>query len=207
MSAKICGVKSLEAAQEAAEHGAHFIGIIMVPGRERSVDTGVAKQISAYLRTLPEERRPKLVGVFRNQSLEVIERAAQEIPLDVVQLHGSEPPEFVSQITTSVIKRVVPTNPDFVEQILLLNSQNVYALVDSERGGDGKVFDWTPLEKVGAVGGKYILAGGLNPDNVKQALAQPGCIGVDVSGGVETDGIKDLHKIRLFLKNAAEVGN
>jgi len=205
MSVKICGVKTLEAAKKAAENGADFVGIIMVPNRQRSIDPDAAKQISAYLRGLPEPR-PKLVGVFRNQELDHVIAMQKEIPLDFVQLHGSEPLSWVDQIPTSVIKRVVPSSPDFVEQVLALKKfqKSVFALIDSEMGGDGKVFDWSPLGDIAESGGQYILAGGLNPENVASALQQPGCIGVDVSGGVETDGAKDMQKIQLFLQNARQ---
>lgn len=200
MLAKICGVKSVDAAKHAAQQGADFVGIILVPNRKRTIPHAVAKEISAYLRSLPADR-PKLVGVFRNQSLEEIARLQAELELDVVQLHGSEPFSMIEKIRGPVIRRISPDSPSFIEEVVKTSdTENTWALVDSEQGGDGKTVDWSMLSKIGKAGGSYILAGGLTPENVKDALAHQGCVGVDVSGGVEkANGEKDFDKITRFL--------
>lgn len=205
MLVKICGVKSFDAAKHAVEHGADLVGVILVPNRKRTIDHAVAKEISAYLRSLPSNR-PQLVGVFRNQALEEIAHLKAELGLDVVQLHGSEPYSMIEQIEGPVIRRISPDSPNFISEVVKTsNTEDTWALIDSEQGGDGEKVDWSMLSEIGEAKGSYILAGGLNPENVRDALNHKGCIGVDVSGGVEKEnGDKDPEKILRFL---AEVKN
>ncbi|GMM51765.1 phosphoribosylanthranilate isomerase [Starmerella bacillaris] len=203
MIVKICGLQTLEAAKHAVENGADFLGIILVPNRQRTISNETACEISKYLNSLPTPR-PKLVGVFRNQSLEEIQYLQNLIGLDVIQLHGNETVDLVKSIDVPVVRRLVPESPTLLEDAKVLQDlqQQVTLLIDSEQGGDGKLVNWNQLNQLANNGYHYILAGGLTPENVHSASTQPGCIGVDVSGGVETNGTKDLGKIELFLKNA-----
>lgn len=201
MLAKICGLKSLEDAKQAIDNGADFLGIILVPNRARTIDINEAKRIANHLATLPQPR-PQLVGVFRNQELEDIENLHTEIGLDYIQLHGDEPDLFIETLSSEkpVIRRLVPGSDNFVENMVRLSKlPNVLTLIDSENGGDGKLVNWEQLNSVHDQGGEFIIAGGLTPDNVELALQQRGCLGVDVSGGVETNGQKDYAKIASFL--------
>lgn len=202
---KICGLRTLDAAVTAMESGADMLGMILVPGRARTVNFDVAREIAAVVRSgkyrnTHSGKRPLLVGVFRNQPLPYILSCVADLNLDIVQLHGDEPLDWCRQIPVSVIKRVSPGKRDF-RQSLVAGYQS-YSLLDSEVGGEGQLVDWTSAEKWYDNHVRFILAGGLTPENVSQAVKVKGVIGVDVSGGVETDGEKDLDKIRLFIKNA-----
>lgn len=203
---KICGLRSVEAAVTAMEAGADMLGMILVPGRARTVNFDVAREIASLVRSgkykKPSGGRPQLVGVFRNQPLAYILSCVQDLNLDIVQLHGDEPLEWCRQIPVEVIKRVSPGKRDF-RQSLVAGYQG-YSLLDSEAGGEGTLVDWTSAERFYDSQVRFILAGGLTPENVSEAVRVKGVIGVDVSGGVETDGEKDLEKIRLFVKNARD---
>ncbi|CAR25648.1 hypothetical protein ZYGR_0A02130 [Zygosaccharomyces rouxii] len=200
MVVKICGLQSVEAAQVAIDNGADLLGVICVPNRKRTVDAEVAKSISNLCRS----KNVKLVGVFRNQSKEDVAKIAQDYNLNVVQLHGDEDwKEYDSFIPLPIIKRLV--FPRDVEILSQLQNTDCQPLFDSEAGGTGEKLDWQSIGKWYSdanLSNGYILAGGLNPDNVRDALKIPGVIGVDVSGGVESDGMKDNEKIKTFLFNA-----
>lgn len=199
MVVKICGLKSVEAAQVAIDSGADLLGIICVPNRKRTVDSEVAKLISKLCRN----KDVKLVGVFRNQTKEDVARIAEDYSLDVVQLHGDEDwKEYNSFIPLPIIKRVV--FPQGIETLVEMQNSDCQSLFDSEAGGTGEKLDWKSIGEWysnSQLNKGYILAGGLNPENVKDALKVPGVTGVDVSGGVETDGVKDNVKIKTFLYN------
>lgn len=204
MVVKICGLQSVEAAQVAIDNGADLLGVICVPNRKRTVDAQVAKSISNLCHS--EGKNVKLVGVFRNQPKEEVAQIAQDYNLDIVQLHGDEDwKEYDSFIPLQIIKRLVfPRDTGILSEI---KDTDCKALFDSEAGGTGEKLDWASIgnwysESKSSNNNGYILAGGLNPDNVKDALRIPGVIGVDVSGGVETDGAKDNEKIKAFLLNA-----
>lgn len=222
---KICGLKDVEAAEVALDNGAAMLGFILVPGRARTVDLKVARDIvqlckqrqkmsskrlynlldkdnwtqSAY--KLIQENGPYAVGVFRNQSVAEINECVATLGLDFVQLHGSEPrDEYIAQIRVPVITRFVPDD----KQLHEVNKQSqVLTLFDSEAGGEGQKLDWEELSQWSTQSGaSFVLAGGLTPDNVHEAVRIAGVVGVDVSGGVETNGVKDHAKIRTFLRNA-----
>ncbi|AWU75579.1 uncharacterized protein C5L36_0B08250 [Pichia kudriavzevii] len=148
------------------------------------------------------ENGPFLVGVFRNQPLEDVIKASKELNLDFVQLHGSENvDDYSSQLDIPVISRFVLNKPGI--ENALMTHKFIIPLLDSEVGGEGKLIDWDDASSFGdKMKGRYILAGGLTPENVDQALNVSGCCGVDVSGGVETEGVKDLGKVKAFVVNA-----
>lgn len=199
MVVKICGLQSVEAAQVAIDNGADLLGVICVPNRKRTVDCEVAKSISKLCRG----KDVKLVGVFRNQPKEEVARIAGDYDLDVVQLHGDEDwKEYDSFMALPIIKRLV--FPRDVETLVELQKSDCQPLFDSEAGGTGERLDWKSIGEWysnSQLSKGYILAGGLNAENVKDALKVPGVVGVDVSGGVETNGVKDNVKIKTFLYN------
>lgn len=211
MWVKICGLQTVDAAEEALERGADYLGVICVPKRKRTVSRDVARQISSIVHKRREEgSKCKLVGVFRNQSTQDIMRYYEDYGLDVVQLHGDEDvvkyrDEMPEEIT--IIKRFVfPRDSEDVKKSEGL--KNVLALFDSDAGGTGEVLDWEAISEWSGNNPEigFILAGGLNPSNVGGAIAQmEGIQGVDVSGGVETDGNKDFDKIRDFIANVKEI--
>lgn len=208
--AKICGLRTVEAAETAIDNGADMLGVIAVPKSKRCIETHVAKAISELVRQRRERERrettllglqvPLLTGVFMNQPLEEIIRLQEELGLDVVQLHGDEPIEWCEEIPVPVVKRFTPGTAEFEALVNgKLPSQPDLVLVDTAAGGTGKKVDWTSLGALADANVPYLLAGGLDPENVVTALNQPGILGVDVSSGVETNDMKDPEKIKKFL--------
>lgn len=220
---KICGLKDIESAQVAIDNGADLLGMIVVPGRARTIDDSVAKEIVSRTKSkrLEEDftkgldqdnwtdsvvksismKGPFSVGVFRNQSIEDINSKIEEIGFDFVQLHGKENrSEYISKLNRPVITRYVPNDAEIAN---VMNAEQILTLFDTEFGGTGTQLNWEDLGTWSKMTrSKYILAGGLNPENVGEASKIHGVIGVDVASGVETNGVKDHEKIRQFIKNA-----
>ncbi|GGB47594.1 phosphoribosylanthranilate isomerase [Virgibacillus dakarensis] len=196
MLVKICGITTQEAANTAVQAGADFIGFVFAPSKRR-ITPAKAATIAA---TLPST--VKKVGVFVNESLEEVKKIVEQVGLDYIQLHGDETPEYAKILDIPIIK-AFSVNPENLAAIKTYPCD--YYLLDSpkgaNRGGNGTTFDWDLLAKVNLEPEKIILAGGLHPDNVQDAIAAARPAGVDVSSGVETDGQKDLAKIKQFITN------
>ncbi|CEP63941.1 phosphoribosylanthranilate isomerase TRP1 LALA0_S09e05930g [Lachancea lanzarotensis] len=211
---KICGLQSADAAQVAIDANSLLLGIICVPNRKRTVDPSEAKKISVKVRAARDERQkrglagPFLVGVFRNQEVEEVQRIKSDYGIDFVQLHGSEDWQRYQKALpgTLLIKRFIfPNDCSLVEELSHVKNPGCLPLFDSEAGGTGEQLDWDAISDwSNETGATFILAGGLSPHNVKTASQLTGVRGVDVSGGVETDGLKDFNKIRLFLSEASK---
>lgn len=192
---KICGLMNKEAIQTAADAGTDFIGFVFAKSK-REVTIEQAKQLASYV-----PAHVKKVGVFVNEERSVIEEIVQTVGLDYVQLHGDETPDFVNQLPYPVIKAFQVRSEKDLEQLESYNCD--YYLLDSPagkyRGGNGETFDWNLAKSFDFLDKKVILAGGLTPENVAQAVQEVVPAGVDVSSGVETDGEKDLAKIKEFI--------
>lgn len=194
---KICGIRTLEAAQAAAEAGADAVGFVFWPRSRRSIRPEEAAQIS---RTLP----PFVVrvGVFVDERPEVMEEIAEAVGLDAVQLHGDEPPEVCGALRRRVIKAIRVQDPSSLAQAARYEVSAI--LLDTYApdtyGGTGRPFDWSLAQEVCGWGRPVILSGGLTPENVGEAIERVRPYGVDVSSGVETDGKKDPRKIRAFVE-------
>lgn len=208
---KVCGLQSAEAAECALNSDADLLGIICVPNRKRTVDPVVARKISSLVRAYRgNSGTPKyLVGVFRNQPKEDVLALVNDYGIDIVQLHGDESwQEYQEFLGLPVIKRLV--FPKDCDTLLSAASQKPHLFIplfDSEAGGTGELLDWNSISdwvirQESPESLQFMLAGGLTPDNVGDALRLNGVIGVDVSGGVETNGVKDTNKIANFVRNA-----
>jgi phosphoribosylanthranilate isomerase len=203
MIIKICGIRSLEAAQTAAEYGADLIGFVFAAGK-RKIDVATVAAISAAV------SGPGKVGVFVNQPLSEVLEIANRCRLDFIQLHGEENPDYSRALNRPVI-RACRVGPNFTPATIA-NYPTEYLLFDSfvpgQAGGTGIAFDWQEFSlRIGRPQQKFLVAGGINPENVPAAIRILRPDGVDVSGGVETDGEKDLDKIRRFItaaRSAAE---
>lgn len=197
MLVKTCGIMTSVAAETAVEAGADFIGFVFAPSK-RYLTANAAAEIAA---TIPSS--VKKVGVFVNETLENITSIAKQVGLDYVQLHGDETSEFAEQLPYPIIKAFPATQEGFAK---LKDYPCDYYLIDSpfgsNRGGNGTSFDWTVLKELNLDSNKLILAGGLTLENVPQAISLTEPIGVDVSSGIETDGKKDLSKIKNFISKA-----
>ena len=196
---KVCGMTSLKDALVAVEEGADAVGFIFYKKSPRSVTMKTVREIVLELPPFVDT-----VGVFVDETAEQINKIADYCNLDIIQLHGDESPTFCKRIRRKVIKAFRIKDMQSVKKISSFQVSGFLLDTFSENlhGGTGKVFDWNlvlPAKKFGPV----IMAGGLTPNNVQQAVRQVRPYGVDVCSGVESEpGIKDHKKVRAFLKNA-----
>ena len=194
---KICGVRSIEDAMAAVEAGADLIGINFVAGSPREVDARTALEICEALESHDVER----VALFRDAHWDDIDGILRRIPFERVQFHGSETEEEIEAIDLPTIKAIRGADQEAAEtypgSILLLDHPH-------EGGGQGLSWDWREAEDMIAHGLDVIIAGGLTPENVAEALADVGDIppwGVDVATGVEgEDHRKDPAKMQAFVE-------
>lgn len=194
---KICGITDLSTALAAVEAGADALGFVFASSR-RQATIAQAREI---IKNLPP--RVEKIGVFVNTSPLTIAEIAAFCGLTGVQLCGNEPPDFSLAGPYKVI-RTVPVRSN--GSIPNLNRYRAHAfLFDTFKagayGGTGEVFDWNLLSGIDSPK-PVIVAGGLNPENVQEAVSRIRPFGVDVSSGVETNGRKDVMKIRQFVKLA-----
>lgn len=221
MWVKICGIQSMKAAVTAVEAGADALGFVFAPSR-RQVEP---ERAQALIAGLPPET--VTVGVFVDASVEEMRRVADAAGLKVIQMHGSEPPEAIGQVGLPVIKAFRIKGPEDLAQLPAYRQAAGLLLdpyVPGQAGGTGQSLDWTlvrwaaqtlanagvelsgPEEPLSPGRPKLILAGGLSPQNVADAIRQAEPGGVDVSSGVETNGEKDIDKIYRFAEMARGAG-
>ena len=197
---KICGFTRPQDAQAAAELGADAVGLVFYAQSKRCVDAAQAAEIAAALP--PQVAK---VALFVNESAEQIRRILGAVPIDIVQFHGDEAPEFCRQFGKPYWKAVrVQSAQDIAEAAerytdaaaLLLDAH-----IEGQYGGTGQVFDWRLLPETLPL--PWILSGGLNPGNVAAALRQNGAAWLDVYSGVEqAPGIKNLDLMADFIQKA-----
>ncbi|TET26897.1 MAG: phosphoribosylanthranilate isomerase [Dehalococcoidia bacterium] len=203
---KVCGIKEEAHARAVARAGGDFIGLVFAPSG-RQITPERARDIASVVR---ENNKIAVVGVFVNTPAAEVNRIADYCHLDWVQLSGDEPWEHCRQIARPVIKAVWIgwESPEEIVAHLtkgekaLSGKKHLY-LVDScvkgKYGGSGVAFDWGRAQPV-AEHFPVIIAGGLNAHNVAQAIRIVSPWGVDVSSGVEVDGVKDEAKIKAFIE-------
>ena len=198
---KICGITRAVDAQAAVAAGADALGLVFY---ERSARHLSAVQAAAIVGELPPF--VARVGVFVNALEPFLRGVAAECGLDTLQLHGDEPPAFCRRLQPwKIIKAFRIHNrealrrlPEYRGMAWLLDSY-----VPGQMGGSGERFDWDLAGEAANLGGKIILAGGLTPENVAEAVRRVRPYAVDVSSGVESaPGKKDPHKIRDFIQAA-----
>jgi len=200
---KVCGITRLEDAMLAVRLGVDALGFVFYERSPRFVPPPHAASI---IRALPPF--VSAVGLFVNPTQEEIDATLAQCPLDVVQLHGDETPEFCEAQQRRVIKALHVAGP---EDLKMLPAYDCAVLLDAKApdgvwGGAGRSFDWSLLEGV-AHDHALLLAGGLNADNVGAALAIRQWDAVDVSSGVEAmPGLKDADKLRRFVRAVRAAG-
>jgi len=195
---KVCGLTRPEDALAAARLGADAIGIIFYPPSPRGVDIEGARNVRHALPPFVT-----VVGVFVDPQADFLERAIREASLDLVQFHGSEPPEFCQACSRPYVKAVRMREGVDLHQVARRYSGARALMLDSfesgKQGGTGKTFDWSLIPKDLEL--PFILAGGLTPGNVASAVASVSPFAVDANGGVEASpGIKDHAKIEAFIR-------
>ena len=203
---KVCGLTDLDQARAVCEAGADAIGFVFAEKSPRLVSREDVRQIIKKLPPLVQT-----VGVFVNDSMDIIRAIADFCGLDLVQLHGSEPPGFCKLLAPRVIKAFRVRDRAVLDEIDDYRGKVRGILLDAwskqSEGGTGRAFDWQiAREAVSSCGMPVILAGGLGPDNVKEAVSKVKPWGMDVSSGVETrPGVKDIQKVRRFIEETKSV--
>ena len=197
---KVCGIRRQVEAEWALEAGADAIGFVFADSK-RKVDVEKAAEISKAV-------SPDLlkIGVFVNETKERMEEIFHLVELDYVQLHGDESVEFCETLNLPFIKAIsvkerkdIDGIEEFPGEMILLDSGK-----GPHRGGNGTTFNWDYAHSLN-IPQHLILAGGLNPDNVREAIIKVRPYMVDVSSGVETEGEKDRLKIESFIKEVKSV--
>ena len=201
---KICGITDVSYARAAIEAGVDLIGVVFAPS-PRQVTYEKAREIVAAVKKhgLP------VVGVFVNMPAATVNTVASSCGLDWVQLSGDEDWEYCQEIEKPLIK-AIHISPQWDEEELLVHLEDgqrldrppVYlldTLIENKYGGTGQAFAWEIARGAAA---KYpvLIAGGLNPTNVRQVVSSLKPWGVDVSSGVESEGVKDVDKIKAFVQ-------
>lgn len=196
---KICGVRDIDTAFAAVEAGADAIGFIFVRSSPRFIEPDAAAEIMASLPPFVST-----VGVFMNMPVDGFSDTEEACPTTYTQLHGDENAELIAACAP-VIKGIRFAPNSIAEQLARFDAdENVEAiLIDGPSPGEGVPFEWSDLDPHMAIVSKPVfLAGGLNPDNVADAIAELRPYAVDVSSGVERErGVKDHGLIRQFCES------
>ncbi len=198
---KICGISGCEDAKLVVDAGVDAVGLVFYEKSPRFVTIEVAAEISQVIPAFVSR-----VALFKDAEQQMIESVLERVEIDLIQFHGSETADYCEQFNRPYIKALGMKGTEHDVSYLLANVEKYQSakalLLDGhapgEAGGSGESFDWA---SIAAVDKPIVLAGGLTPDNVKQAidLAQP--FAVDVSSGVESSpGIKDKDKVAAFMK-------
>ena len=185
---KICGLSTKEAVETAVSAGADYIGFVFAPSK-RQVTLDQAAELA---KLIPAD--VKKVGVFVSPSRAELLEAIEKVGLDLVQIHGQVADDLFADLPCSSIQAVQVDGNGHVP-----NSQADYLLFDAPVAGSGQTFDWGLLDTKD-LSQPFFIAGGLNEDNIEEAIQHFTPFAVDVSSGVETDGQKDHEKIRRFIE-------
>ena len=201
MRVKICGITRAEDAQLCERLGVNALGFIFYPGSPRYIDPDRAKSIISKIGPFTQT-----VGVFVDESAEHVNSLVAHCGLNMVQLHGAETPEYVSEMIVPVIK-AFRVKDDF-EYALLDRFREHFLLLDAYAaggyGGTGKTFDWSRIPK--EIRSKLILAGGVSLENIEYIYQHIRPAAVDLSSSLESaPGIKDHEKVRAFMEKVREL--
>ena len=194
---KFCGITNLEDAISASQLGADALGFVFYSKSPRFISPEDANEI---IQKLPPFI--STVGLFVNQSKEEVEEAIKACPVNLLQFHGDEDELFCNQYNLPYIKAIsMKSNVNLLKYIKGFDSAKALLLdsySEDERGGTGKVFDWKSIPLNSSK--PFIVAGGLNPNNVENLLELISPYGVDVSSGIESGkGIKDYQLMKNFI--------
>lgn len=202
MLIKICGITNLEDALVAIEAGAGALGFNFWPRSHRYIDPRSARLI---IEQLPPE--VLTAGVFVNEaSPQIVAEIADEARVAALQLHGDESPEYCEALAQRRIIKALPVDHEFEPRSALAYQVEAIMLDGADRtarGGTGKTFDWSIARRTRELGCKIILAGGLSPENVAEAIAAVGPFGIDACSSLEIEpGKKDHERVRAFIQAA-----
>ena len=188
---KLCGLSRVEDIEVANILQPEFVGFIFYEKSKRYISPAQAETLKNIL-----DKKISAVGVFVNEKISAVAEIAKF--LDLIQLHGAEDENYISELKNftdkKIIKAVQIKNADDLK--LAENFSSDFILLDSG-AGTGKKFDWEILKNFHQ---KYFLAGGLNPENISNAIKILNPFAVDVSSGIETDGVKDAEEMKNFVE-------
>ena len=185
---KICGLSTKEAVKTAVSAGADYIGFVFAPSK-RQVTVEQATELAKFIPSHIQK-----VGVFVSPSREELLEAIEKVGLDLVQIHGQVTDDLFVKLPCANIQAVQVDGDGHVP-----SSQADYLLFDAPVAGSGQTFDWGQLDTT-ELSQPFFIAGGLNEDNVEEAIQHFTPFAVDVSSGVESNGQKDHEKIRRFIE-------
>lgn len=185
---KICGLSTKGAVEVAVSAGADYIGFVFAPSK-RQVTVEQATELAKFIPSHIQK-----VGVFVSPSREELLEAIEKVGLDLVQVHGQVADDLFEDLPCASIQAVQVDGDGHVP-----NSQADYLLFDAPVAGSGQTFDWGQLDTT-ELAQPFFIAGGLNEDNVEEAIQHFTSYAVDVSSGVESNGQKDHEKIRRFIE-------
>jgi phosphoribosylanthranilate isomerase len=213
---KICGIRDEQTLRDMAGLPVQYVGFVFAPSK-RQVTAEQAARMHAVSRGIAMQggQPPRTVGVFVNPTLEQLTEVMQQVPLDVVQLHGLETAEFCREVGkrfgVEVWRALAADEPagesaSAAGPACLADYEGAVStvLIDTAGGGTGRTFRWDLIpsyqERARRHGLRLFVAGGLTPDNVSELLAAHSPDGVDISSGVETRGTKDIKKMAAFAE-------
>ena len=185
---KICGLSNIEAVKTAVSAGADYIGFVFAPSKRQVT----LEQVAELTKFIPSHIQK--VGVFVSPGRAELLEAVDKVGLDFVQVHGQVADDLFEDLPCASIQAVQVDGDGHVP-----NSLADYLLFDAPVAGSGQIFDWGQLDTT-ELSQPFFIAGGLNEDNVEEAIQHFTPFAVDVSSGVETDGQKDHEKIRRFIE-------
>lgn len=195
---KFCGMRTPEDVKKASGLAPDYIGVVLSKGFKRSVDPD---ELPAFRENLGEEI--PLVGVFVDEPVNYISFICSRGLIDIIQLHGDESDEDILSVKTLTKKPVIKAfRITSKEDIQKIESSHADMVLLDAGTGTGESFDWELIKDIKR---DYILAGGLTPDNVTNAIITLHPYGVDVSSGIETDDKKDMGKMAEFVRKGREV--
>lgn len=191
---KICGLSRASDIAYANELKPDYIGFVFAPKSRRYVTPAMAHRLKAQL-----ANDIQAVGVFVNEPLCSIRALAEAGTIDVIQLHGDENNTYLSSLRDITDKPMIQAFRIDSRQAFMrtLASEADYILLDNGGGGTGQTFDWSLIEKIER---PYFLAGGLDCNNIAEAITRFHPFAVDVSSGAETDGYKDYYKMKALIQ-------
>jgi len=195
---KVCGITRTEDAAVAAACGADAIGLVFHPASRRAVEPEAAAEIARAAAPLVT-----VVGLFMDAPAERVRAVLERVPLELLQFHGEESPEYCESFGRRYIKAVAMGSDVDVDALARVHARACGFLLDAHRrgeaGGSGRSFDWARVPST--LDRPRVLAGGLTPQNVAAAVRQVRPFAVDVASGVEASpGIKDPDRIAAFIE-------
>ena len=196
---KICGLRRRSDVQAAVQAGADALGFVFTPRSSRCIDTGAARELV--------QRVPAFVargGLFMDQDAPEVRRVLAHVPLSLLQFHGGEDGEFCRQFGLPYVKALAMGGDGQLPGLDQYRDAAALLLVSHEpgaAGGTGHAFDWS---RIPALPRPLVLAGGLDPENVRRAVRMVRPWAVDVSSGVELEpGVKCAEKMQRFIEEAS----